>query len=123
MNKTNILLIILIVVVICVGTGVCLTNMNKEKTVVVNKTVNNTTNNTVKHINSDDTKASDTSQQGDNSQKNNALKSPEEQYKDILTDNGEKGKAANGYVYYEDGSYEHFVNDVVVDGNHYGSKI
>ena len=46
MNKTNLLLIILIATVICVGTGVCLSNMNKEKVVVVNKTVNNTTNKT-----------------------------------------------------------------------------
>ena len=46
MNKTNILLIILIVSVICVGIAVCM-NLNKEKTVVVNKTVNNTTNKTI----------------------------------------------------------------------------
>ena len=48
MNKTNLLLIILIATVICVGTGVCLSNMmNKEKVVVINKTVNNTTNKTI----------------------------------------------------------------------------
>lgn len=46
MNKTNILLIILIVSVICVGIAVCM-DLNKEKTVVVNKTVNNTTNKTI----------------------------------------------------------------------------
>ena len=45
------------------------------------------------------------------------LKSPEEQYFDILGPNG-----ANGYVYYPDGTYEHFVNDIVVDGNHYADK-
>ena len=26
-------------------------------------------------------------------------------------------------MYYPDGPYEHFVNDIVVDGNHYGYKI
>ena len=45
------------------------------------------------------------------------LKSPEEQYFDILGPNG-----ANGYVYYPDGTYEHFVNDIVVDGTHYADK-
>ena len=47
----------------------------------------------------------------------NNLKSPEEQYKDLLGPNG-----ANGYVYYPDGTYEHFVNDIVVDGTHYVDK-
>ena len=47
----------------------------------------------------------------------NNLKSPEEQYKDLLGPHG-----ANGYVYYPDGTYEHFVNDIVVDGTHYVDK-
>ena len=47
----------------------------------------------------------------------NNLKSPEEQYKDLLGPNG-----ANGYVYYPDGTYEHFVNDIVVDSNRYVDK-
>ena len=45
------------------------------------------------------------------------LKSPEEQYFDILGPNG-----ANGYVYYPDGTYEYYVDDIVVDGNHFGDK-
>lgn len=70
MNKTNILLIILIVSVICVGIAVCM-NLNKEKTVVVNKTVNNTTNktvnNTIEHGNSS---KNNTTQQKNNSNSN-----------------------------------------------------
>ena len=45
------------------------------------------------------------------------LKSPEEQYRDILGPNG-----ANGYVYYPDGTYEYYVDDIVVDGNHFVDK-
>ncbi|ALT69035.1 hypothetical protein [Methanobrevibacter millerae] len=45
------------------------------------------------------------------------IKSPEEQYFDILGPNG-----ANGYVYYPDGTYEYYVDDIVVDGNHFGDK-
>ena len=42
---------------------------------------------------------------------------PLAQYFDILGPNG-----ANGYVYYPDGTYEHYVNDIVVDSNRYVDK-
>ena len=77
MNKTNILLIILIISVICVGIAVCM-NMNKEKTVVINKTMNNTTNktinNTVEQVNKDNHNKNNNTQQSnqkDNNEKNN----------------------------------------------------
>lgn len=111
MNKTNILLIILIISVICVGIAVCM-NMNKEKTVVINKTMNNTTNktinNTVEQVNSDSTTQQSTNNNQATQDSNNNGKSVAEQAREeanaysqrIGSSDEVAQKRADGWAYY-----------------------